>query len=379
MSELEPPLTHEIVLHDETLRDGEQMAGVAYSPEDKIDLARRLMGAGVRYLSLGFPAVSEQEREVIRTVVREAKDKSGLTCLARAHQGDVEAVVACEIPQVAVFIAISDLHLKYKLRMTEEQAFEQMVNQVKLAKSYGLIVRFGLEDASRSPLERVKRFSNGALEAGADAVTLADTCGVLTPVSAYRWVTEMKKEIGGDAIALHFHNDLGMATANTMAGLAAGARMAQTTVAGIGERTGNARMEELVVALRVKYGVDLGIDLTKLMPLSAHVRKLVGLPTPSNQPIIGSSAFAHESGIHVGGLMREAATYEPFPPSLIGTAHTVRFGKHSGLSNIRYLAEQMGIDINKEAALAVLEETKRLGAKGEVAPEHVQKLLESAT
>jgi isopropylmalate/homocitrate/citramalate synthase len=379
VSELEPGISHEIVLHDETLRDGEQMAGIAYSPEDKIELARRLMAAGVRYMSLGFPAVSEAEREVIRTVVREAPDKRGLTCLARAREEDVRAVVACEIPQVAVFIAISDLHLNYKLRISKDAAFKQMIDQIKLARSFGLHVRFGFEDASRSPLERVKRFATAALEAGAAEITLADTCGVLTPVSAYRWVTEMKAEIGGEAIALHFHNDLGMATANTIAGLAAGARMAQTTVAGIGERVGNARMEELVVALWVKYGVSVGIDLGQILQLSAHVRKLVDLPDMPNQPIVGELAFAHESGIHIGGLMGESATYEPFPPALVGTRHSVRFGKHAGLSNIRYVAAEMGIEISDDQAIQVLEETKRRGAVGGGVDEAaVRQLLASA-
>ncbi len=378
VSELDPGISHAIVLHDETLRDGEQMAGVAYTPEAKIDLARRLMAAGVRYMSLGFPAVSEEEREVIRTVVREAPDKRGLTCLARAKEDDVRAVVACEIPQVAVFIAISDLHMRYKLRITEEQAYKQMIDQIRFARSFGLHVRFGFEDASRTPLERVKRFAVGALEAGAAEVTLADTCGILTPVAAHRWVVAMKEVVGGEALAVHFHNDLGMATANTLAALQAGARMAQTTVAGIGERVGNARMEELVVSLWTKYGIDLGIDLTQLLPLSAHVRRLTGLPDTPNQPIVGELAFAHESGIHIGGLMREAATYEPFPPALVGAHHTVRFGKHAGLSNIRYLASQLGIELGDEQANRVLEETKRRGAGGNVDEATVRQLIQAA-
>lgn len=381
VSEFEPsPISHSIVLHDETLRDGEQTVGVSFSPEVKIEMARRLIGAGVRYLNLGFPAVSETEQEVARTIAAEARQLEGLSCLARAKKEDIRVVADCGIPLVGLFIATSDIHLRHKLRISEEDAYRQIVDQVQFARSAGLRVRFAFEDATRTPLDRIKRFATGALEAGASQVGLCDTCGVLTPLTAHRFVAAMAEEIGGETIALHFHNDLGMATANTLVALAAGARMAQTSVSGIGERAGNACMEELVVALRVKYGIDLGIDLTQIRSLAERVRELVGFPTVPNEPIVGDYAFAHESGIHVAGLMRDAANYEPFPPSLVGAEHSVWFGKHAGLSNIRFVAQRHGLEVSDDTAQDILQQTKRRAIAGErIGESAVLEMLKAAS
>ena len=372
----ESPLAHDIVLHDESLRDGEQTCGLVFSAETKIDLARRLQRAGVKYMSLGFPAVSEADREAIRVIVREADDTSGFSCLARSRKEDIEAVVACEIPEVALFIPISDIHLRHKIRMTEDAAYDQMVSQIELARSFGLRVRFAFEDASRTPLERLKRFAVGALEAGATKLTIPDTSGILTPLTAYRLVSWLRDLVGGEAICAHFHNDLGLGTANSLMALAAGAHMAQGTLAGIGERAGNTCIEELAVALRTKYDRDLGIDLPALLELSDHVRGLADFPKAQNRPLVGEYAFAHESGIHVNGIMREATTYEPFPPELIGKSHEVRFGKHAGISNVLYAAEKVGVELGKDQAEAVLAEIKRRAFAGQkVEPAAVDRLI----
>jgi isopropylmalate/homocitrate/citramalate synthase len=375
----EDRIAHPLDVHDDSLRDGEQTVGVAFSVEQKIEIARGLLEAGVRYLSLGYPAVSEAEREAIRAVAS-VGDRSGFSCLSRATRQDIEAVVACEIPNVALFIGVSDVHLVHKLRLTEEQAYEQMCQQVRLARSYGLNPRFVLEDATRTPLERLKRFAEGALASGATLLTIPDTCGVLTPLTAHRLITDLTAVVGEGRLVAHFHNDLGMATANSLAACAAGARFVQGTLSGIGERAGNTNLEQIVVALKVKYGVELGVNLPKLAALSQKMARWVRFPVPPNQPLSGEFAFSHESGIHVHGLMQEAACYEPFPPELIGRAHQVRYGKHSGTSNLRYLARLLGVEVADQTLAGLLAVVKARAEQGRpVEQGEVEEMLREAS
>lgn len=360
----EAPILQEVDIHDESLRDGEQTVGLAFSLERKLQIARGLLDAGVRYLSLGYPAVSDAERDAVRTLAK-LGDPSGFSCLSRATPGDIQAVVACDIPNVALFIGISDVHLARKLRMSEHAAYERMRAQLALARSHGLSARFGLEDATRAPIERIKRFALGALEAGANMVTIPDTCGVLTPLTAFRLFRDLTSVLGPGRLAAHFHNDLGMATANTLAACAGGARLVQGTLGGIGERAGNANLEQLVLGLKVKYGVDTGIDPEKVRRLSLQMAEWVRFPIPPNQPISGAYAFSHESGIHVHGILQDAACYEPFPPELVGCQHVVRYGKHSGSSNLKYLAHLLGLQPSDAVLDDVLALVKRRSERGE--------------
>lgn len=359
----EQPIAHRLDLHDESLRDGEQTVGLAFPLERRIEIVQGLLGAGVRHMSLGYPAVSEPERDAIRALAK-LGDPAGFSCLSRATREDIRAVVDCQIPNVALFIAISEVHLTHKLRLSQEQAHAQMVDQIRLARSYGLNVRFALEDATRAPLERIRRFSSSALSAGASLVTIPDTCGVLTPITAYRLFSDLSRTLGPDRLVAHLHNDLGMATANSLAACAAGARFVQGTLCGIGERAGNANLEQLAVALTVKYGVDLGVDLARLTALSTRMAEWVHFPVPPNQPISGEYSFCHESGVHVHGLLREAACYEPFPPSLVGRGHELRFGKHSGLSSLRYLAQHIGLTSTDDSLAAALATVKAVAERG---------------
>lgn len=346
-------------LHDETLRDGEQTVGVAFDPEQKLEIAKRLLDAGVTYLTAGFPAVSEREREAVRAIVALGKTE-GLSCLSRSKKSDIEAVVACGVPTVALFIPISDPHLEHKLRLSEDQAFDRMVDQIQIAKAAGLQVRFAFEDMSRTPLPRIRRFVDGAMKAGADRVVICDTAGVLTPISAYRLTEEVRKIAGGDAIAIHFHDDMGLALANTLAACQAGARMVQGTMLGLGERAGNARTEQLVTTLRYKYDVDTGIHPNRLYELAKFVSEISGFPIALNAPVVGGNVFSHESGIHVAGIQRDAGCYEPYPPELVGRHHNVCFGKHAGLSNLRFAAETLGIEVSDETLEKVLAMVKEL-------------------
>lgn len=359
----EGAIAHTVHVHDESLRDGEQTVGVAFSLERKLEIARGLLDAGIRYLSLGYPAVSDAEREAVKTLAK-LGDSSEFSCLSRATRQDIEAVVACDIPNVALFIGVSDVHLQHKLHISEEEAYQRMVDQLALARSLGLRARFGLEDATRAPIARLKRFALGAIEAGATMVTIPDTCGVLTPLTAYRLFQDLTSLLGPRRLAAHFHNDLGMATANSLAACAGGASMVQGTLSGIGERAGNTNIEQLVVGLKVKYGVDTGIDPRKLSALSLQMADWVRFPVPQNQPISGAYAFSHESGIHVHGIMQDAACYEPFPPELVGREHRVCYGKHSGVSNLKYLARLLALELTDEDLAGVLAIVKRQSERG---------------
>lgn len=355
----------EVVIHDETLRDGEQTPGVAFSPEEKIELAKRLVAMGVDSLNLGFPAVSEVERETIKAIVQEVGETSTrLSCLARARASDVETIAECGVSTVAVFVGLSDVHLAKKYNLTEEAAFKQVDANIRQVKAMGLDVRCGFEDSSRAPLERMRRAADLALEAGAYSVGFCDTSGILTPTTTALAVTELVKVTGKDRLYVHFHNDLGMATANSLVALVNGARMVQGTLAGLGERAGNTRLEEIVLALRTKYDLAKHIDVKELLSCAARARELASFPESLNAPITGANTFSHESGIHVHGILNDPATYEPFPPSLIGRAHTICYGKHAGTRNLKSLADKHSLVVADDNLATVLTEVKRLGEEG---------------
>lgn len=357
-------IEHAVQLHDDTLRDGEQTVGVAFTIEDKVELARAIIDAGIRSISVGFPSVSEQEREAARAIVKLA-DTSLFWAFARATPRDIETTIECGLTQVGMFVPLSDCHLQHKLGISVDEAYRRMQDSIRLARSYNLKVRFGFEDPTRSPLDRVVRFVAGAVEAGATQIGIADTMGILTPLTTYGLITRLVDVVTMDIpIFTHFHNDLGMATANSITACVAGAQFVMGTLAGLGERAGNVAHEEVAVALRVKYGVDCGVDLGKLTAAARRAAQLARLPIAPNKAILGANAFRHESGLHVHGLLRERSSYEPFPPELIGSEHRICFGKHSGMSSVRYLADIAGIEPSDEVLSAVLETIKERGTLG---------------
>lgn len=373
-------LAHPILLHDDTLRDGEQTVGVAFSVEDKVEIARAMIEAGITSFSPGFPAVSDQEREAARAIRALGGVAAAQRPLCRALRGDMQAAMDCGYDGVALFLPISDSHLRYKLGIDEDTGFARMVDGIRLARSFGLRVRFGFEDATRAPIERIRRFVGGAAEAGAtEGVCLADTVGVLTPLTAYALAAEVVPLLGEVPLLVHFHDDLGMATANSIMACLAGARAVCGAFAGLGERAGNSCHEEVAVALRVRYGVDCGVDLPALTRLAHRVAALARFPVARNKPILGANVFSHETGIHVHGLMRERSTYEPFPPELIGARHQIHFGKHAGMGNMEYLSRATGVEASEAAMAAALAEIKRLGTAG-LAPdaEAARRILEDA-
>ncbi len=349
------PLDVEIC--DVTLRDGEQTPGVSFTKEEKMEIARALDDIGVEVIEAGFPVVSQGEREAIKAIARMGLGAK-VCCLSRAVKEDVDAVIDCEADVVGIFMGTSELHLRYKHKKTQEEAIECMVTALEHAKRHGLEVRFAAEDATRTGLEFLKRFYRAGEEAGADYVSIADTVGVMNPSTMRYLVSEIKKTVG-IPICVHCHDDLGLAVANTLASAEAGARQLHTTVNGIGERSGNAALEEVLMGLLIHYGIDR-YDTTRLKGLSDMVARYSGIAVAKNKAVVGANAFAHESGIHIAALLENDRTYELYSPELVGGSREFILGKHSGSKALCYMARQMGYTLSSAETGLVLEEIKRL-------------------
>jgi len=358
---------------DVTLRDGEQMPGVVFRPDEKLDIAIKLNEVGVEIIEAGFPVVSEAEKRAVQDVSNLGLD-SKISVLSRSVPHDIDAALDCDVDMVSVFIATSELHLKYKLHMTCDQAVKCAFETVEYAKDHGLIVRFSAEDATRTDFELLKRLYRRAEEYGADYVSIADTVGIMNPRTTYYLVREIKKEVN-IPICMHCHDDLGMALANTLAAAEAGAKQLHTTVNGIGERSGNTPLEELMVALKVHYGVDQ-YDTTKLTPLSKLVQSYSGVIMPKNKAVVGENAFAHESGIHVAAVLEEPRTYELYSPEMVGSARRIIIGKHTGARALKYITKKMGYDLKRDEICLLAEKVKRCSEfKRPISCDELRKLI----
>ena len=341
------PLPHRdrIQIFDTTLRDGEQAPGIALSSDDKVRIAMALDDLGVDIMEAGFAASSEIEKDTLRKI-RDAGTECTLCSLSRSVRGDVDAVIDCDLDYIHTFIATSDLHMKYKLKMTPDQVVEKAVDTIQYARDHGLRVMFSCEDATRTDLDFMKRICVAAQEAGAESINLPDTVGVIIPQGMAHIISEMHKVLKVP-ISMHCHNDMGLAVANTLAGVEAGAEICQVTVNGIGERTGNAALEEVAINLFANYGAET-VNLSKLGQVSKMVERITGFPIAYNKAIVGRNAFAHESGIHVHGVMANSLTYEPFKPELVGVERHIVIGKHSGEHSVRGRLEALNVKFPEE-------------------------------
>ena len=357
------PLPHRdrIQIFDTTLRDGEQAPGIALSSDDKVRIAMALDDLGVDIMEAGFAVSSETERETLRRIV-DAGTRSTVCSLSRSVKGDVDAVMKTGVDYVHTFIATSDLHMKYKLKMTPDQVVEKAVSTIEYARDHGLRVMFSCEDATRTDLDFMKRICLAAQDAGAEAINLPDTVGVIIPQGMAHIVSEMHKVLKVP-ISMHCHNDMGLAVANTLAGVEAGAEICQVTVNGIGERTGNAALEEVAVNLFANYGAET-VDLTKLGPTSKMVERITGFPIAYNKPVVGRNAFAHESGIHVHGVMANTLTYEPFKPEMVGVERHIVIGKHSGEHSVRGRLDALGVRFPEEHMPELMAAIKEIAVGG---------------
>jgi len=352
-------LPSRIRIFDTTLRDGEQTAGVSLTSDDKLEIAKALDGLGVDAIEAGFPISSEEERNAIRRIASEGM-RAEVCGLARTLEKDIDAAVECGVGSVHTFIGTSDLHLNYKLKKSRQEALETAVRAVEHVKSRGLICEFSCEDATRTSLDYMTSVCKAVEDSDADRINIADTVGVMVPESTYYLVSKLKEEIK-IPISVHCHNDFGLAVANTLAGVAAGAEQVHVTVNGLGERAGNASLEQTVMGLKALYDAPVRIDVGRLTRVSALVERLTKIYLPPNYPIVGRNAFAHESGIHVHGVLSKAATYEPITPEMVGQRRKIVLGKHSGAHAVSQSLAELGINVSKEQLSAVVAKIKGLG------------------
>ena len=360
--ETELKFPKKITIYDTTLRDGEQTPDVCLNPQEKLKIARKLDELRIPQIEAGFPIVSNHEREAVRSIANEGLNAQ-IISLARTKKEDIDAALDCDVDGVISFMATSDLHLEHKLHLSREQALNVCMNSVEYAKDHGLFVAFSAEDATRTDLDFLKRVYKKAGEFGVDRVHIADTVGAISPQGMGFLVKELKKTIDIE-IAMHCHNDFGMALSNSIAGLLAGGSAISTTVNGIGERAGNTSLEELIMALKIIYGVDLGFKIKHIQELSKLVEKYTKIKIPVNKPIVGGNIFRHESGIHVDAVIEEPLTYEPFLPEMIGQRRQLVLGKHSGCRAVKAKLDQCGVEVTKDELCKIVEEVKRNREEG---------------
>lgn len=347
----------DIEICDVTLRDGEQTPGVAFSKDEKIEIARMLDEMGIEIIEAGFPVVSQGEKDTVKAIAGLGLNAK-ICCLSRAVKGDIDAVIDCDADMAGIFVGTSDMHLRYKHHKTQDEAISCAVEALEYAKRHGLAVRFAAEDSTRTSLDFLKRFYKAGEDAGADYVSIADTVGIMTPATMRFLVGEVKKTVKVP-ICVHCHDDLGNAVANTIAAAEAGAKQLHTTANGIGERAGNASLEEVLLNLRIQHGVEK-YDLSKIVELSQMVERYSGIKIAKTKAVVGDHAFAHESGIHIAALLENDRTYELFSPELVGGKREFILGKHSGGAALCYMARQMGFTLSKAETDQILCEVKRL-------------------
>ena len=355
-------LADTIYIFDTTLRDGEQTPGVALTVDEKIQIARKLDDLGVDKIEAGFPAASKGELEASKDIKSLDLD-STIVGLARSVKDDIDAVLDADLEYIHTFIGTSPLHRDYKLKMSKETIISTAVDAVEYAKDHGLTVEFSAEDATRTERDFLFETYNNVVSAGADFIDVPDTVGILTPMLTRELMTDIKNNFK-IPVSVHFHNDFGLATANTLTAIECGANQAHVTVNGMGERTGNTSLEEIVVALYSAYGINLNIDTSQLYSLSDFVGRLTGVKMPVNKPIVGDNAFAHESGIHVHGILNNSSTYEPISPELVGHSRKIVLGKHTGANALKSKLKDYHIDLNDEQFKKVFNQIKALGDRG---------------
>ena len=367
-----------VFLNDTTLRDGEQAPGVAFTRKEKIEIAEALSAAGVPEIEAGTPAMGDEEIETLRSIVS-LKLPLRVAAWCRMGEEDLFAAVSAGVNYVNLSIPTSDRQLKGKLNRDRDWALGNVRHVVTLATKLGFTVAVGCEDASRADPDFLCAVAEAARESGAFRLRLADTLGVLDPFSAYALVRRVASATDLE-IEFHAHDDLGLATANTLAAVAGGARHASVTVAGLGERAGNAPLEEVAIALRQTARAESGIDPRALRPLAQRVMDAAGRAMPRNKAIVGDDVFTHESGIHVSGLLKDRGTYEALAPEVLGRAHRVVLGKHSGLAAILKALADDGLAVDEMRGRAILARVRDFATrtKQSVSPEVLRRFYEDS-
>ena len=343
----------EIKIVDTTLRYGEQTAGVAFANHEKVTIAQTLSDMGIDQLEVGIPTMGGDEKATIKAICKRDL-KASIMAWNRAVIADIEQSIDCGVDAVAISLSVSDIHIQHKLKKSREWVLENMYNAVTYAKKNGLYISVNGEDASRADINFLIEFINLAKEAGADRFRYCDTVGVMEPFTLRDTIEKIYKATNFD-IEMHTHNDFGMATANAIAGIVGGANHIGVTVNGLGERAGNAALEEVIMALKFVYGYETNIDTTRFREISKYVSQASGRELPIWKAIVGTNMFRHESGIHADGALKDPKNYEAFDPSEVGLERQIVIGKHSGKAAIINKFREYEIELSNEDAESMLE------------------------
>ncbi len=358
--------TTELVIYDTTLRDGEQMPGVVFTTAQKVELARALADAGVKWIEAGYPLVAG-DREAVEGVVRALADshpETRVLVLARCRARDIQAAADTGAHGVLLFSPGSEVQLKVKGLDPDTQPLE-VTQAVEAALETGMWVSYSVEDSTRTPPDRLRRLFTAAAEAGVQRLGLTDTVGIATPGGLAYLVGLVHQWFPQLPVSVHCHNDLGLATANALAAVEAGASWVATTLAGLGERGGNVPLEEFAMACEQLLGLPTGLDTTRLRGLAELACEMAGVALQPHKPVVGANAFTHESGLHGAAVAREPASYEPYPPELAGMERALALGKHTNRATLEQYLRNAGLEYREDGLDALLERVRQRALNGE--------------
>jgi len=353
-----------IRIFDTTLRDGEQTPGVSLTLDDKIEIARQLSLLGVDAIEAGSPMSSEGEKKVVKEIAK-AGLEAEICALARTTRSDIDAAVECDVDMIHTFVPTSPVQMKYAVGLTPKQVLEAATDAVEYVKKHGLKCEFSPMDATRSELKFLKQVCQAAEKAGADMINIPDTVGIMIPRTMRKLIEDIKAAVNVP-LSIHCHDDFGMAVANSLAAVEAGAAQVHATINGLGERAGNAALEEVVMALHTIYKFKTGVNTRLLYSTSRMVATLTGISVQANKALVGENAFAHESGIHTRGVTAKPLTFEPIKPELVGRTRKLVAGKLAGTRGIKSELEDVGIHPTEKQLKEIVQRVKDLGDKGKM-------------